>query len=333
VWAGANYDIDPYDTVPPIPANSTVIPGTIDAILSYSPSWAAQAGASLKSPQNQWYESDFAISRGPGQSHGISMLPHASKILGLASGQLTIDKIPHQMSFDHQSTEAPIPIGGESETPFMGRQTYVNSPPEFYTVSTNGEYMGLYGWRFISSFQRAGQSAQQTYAPTILEPGDELILGLDAGTFGPPDLDLADDLGDGVLGGYPPPANSLDESSSGIKKRLHKLTYLKEDYGLTLPHSRLKILTGDAELILIGDFISDESSNSYKNNQVGDNVTSYYGDAPVSDVNLLYTSDLLSGTLFTRVFTGSEGQLGVVDGNSDPDLARRFYLDLGARRS
>ena len=326
-------ELDPYDSVLPLDPNLTITPGTVDAFLTYSPTWVKEAR--VQKGNLGWESSKVFINRSPVQCHGISTTPEASVVNGQADGTLSEKLFTHQFPIDAQSANAMTPVSNESQFALYGRKSLAASPPDTYTVSTKNTYMGLYGWRFISSFQQSDSTAEQIYSPTILNLDDELILGLDAGTFGPPDLDSSDqDVFDGILNTTSTDILDLNESAiTSTSKRFHKLTHLKEDYRLTMTHSRLKILSGDAELVLVGDFLENDSLQiPQRSSPVAGSISSYYGDAPISDINYLYSPDLMSGSLFTRVFTGNEGPAGVIEGNSSPTLARRFYLDLGARR-
>ena len=95
----------------------------------------------------------------------------------------------------------------------------------------------------------------------------------------------------------------------------------------------MKILTGEAEIVLIGDFLQDQiPTNVGRSLPTGEGITQIIGDAPVVDQNLLFNLDLLSGSLHTKIFTGSEGPQGLIDGQTSPELARRFFKDAGTRR-
>lgn len=334
--ATGNLESDPYDAVLPLPSNLTINPGTVDAFLTYAPAWAYSG--SIESTTLGWEISKIVLNRSPAQCHGISINPAASKVNGLPNRVLKEKLFTQQISLDADSVNSITPTSNEPSFDLHGRKSLAQLPPNNYGLTTNNTYMGLYGWRFISSFQMSDYSAEQTYSPALLHPDDELILGLDAGTFGPPDLDSSDqDVFDNVLNTLINNVQELDETSPpppGLReKRFHKLTHLREDYRLTMPHSRLRILSGDAELVLIGDFLENDTVKiPQRSSPIAGSISSYYGDAPISDVSYLYSPELMSGSLFTRVFTGSEGPTGVLDGNNDPSLARRFYLDLGARR-
>jgi hypothetical protein len=126
------------------------------------------------------------------------------------------------------------------------------------------------------------------------------------------------------------PASGLGPLGSN---RLFKNTHMKEYYRKTLSDSRLKILTGDAEIVLIGDFLRNDSSTYVeRSTPEGVGITRVIGNDPILDQNNLFNLDLLSGSMFTRIFTGSEGPQGLIDGNTTPESARRFFKDAGTRR-
>ena len=91
--------------------------------------------------------------------------------------------------------------------------------------------------------------------------------------------------------------------------------------------SYLQIMSGEAELTLIGDFLQDGVPVSpTRGTQLGGDISSVYGDEPIVDRLFGFNAELLSGSLFTRIFSGSEGQEGVIAGT------RKFVRDGGARR-
>jgi hypothetical protein len=264
----------------------------------------------------------WVSSRGPVQGHGVTNFPFN---FGLDS--LSPSKFTAQIPLDPQSVNVQSAYG-RLEQKFFGRKPALNGgDANNWTEVDNEAYMGRFGWRFISSFSLSNFSESQIYSPEILEPEDELIIGLDAGTFGPPDLDVDDVLVPGSVG--------LAEGDTGANAlRLFKNTYLKEDYRYTLADSRLQILPGEAEIVLIGDFLEDQSPVALNRDTPGGvGISIVIGDDLITDKNFLYTADLLSGSIYTRIFTGSQGPAGLIEGNSDATKARRFYFDQGTRRS
>jgi len=319
----ASEAIDPYDTVrvPSNNNNDNKVRGSVDTNIHNTTSWVDDVKLELDSDGFTRY--GVRLSRGSFQSQGLSLIP-----LGY-SGSADPTKFMTQMPVDPQTVNSPVPAGGLAKPALRGRQTDFDDPNGF-TTSHGGTYGGYYGWRFISNFQVGDFSEQQQYSPTLLDPQDELVLGLDAGTFGPPDLDADDLVADnaGPTAGYSPAGLGPSDT-----KRAFKNTHLKEDYRSTLPHSRLKILTGEAEIVLIGEFLQDGTPTyNGRSTPAGAGITRVVGDDPVLDRSLLYNLDLLSGTMHTRIFTGSDGPQGLIDGNSSPDSARRFFRDAGTRR-
>jgi len=272
------------------------------------------------------------IARGALQCHGLSLTPAAESSAAYSAsnpGPLQTSEMPYQQSMDPQSINSPLPVGKKETLKFHGRRT-ASINADSFTTENNGQYMSYFGWRFISSFIRSDFDGEQTYSPTILNPDDELVIGLDAGTFGPPDLDSDDLVGDNRLPSTHLPAGL----NSAGNRRLFKNTHLKEEYRKTLTDSRLRILTGEAEIVLVGDYLQDELPIIVKNQELaGNNVSSFYGDKFISDQSFLFNAELLSGSLFTRVYSGTEGPQGLLDGNTTPGSARRFVLDAGARRT
>jgi len=273
----------------------------------------------------------FTPIRGPVQSHGVSFIPSFSRS-GSNAQVFDIRQLRYQQPIDPQSINASMPGSQFSLPKFYGRKTYNDAGANGWSTEHHNKYMGYYGWRFISSFQKSDFTEQQIYSPVLLDPDDELILGLDAGTFGPPDIQPDSLIPDGIG-----PTEGLAHGVGlgwGATSRSDKETFLKEDYAITMSDSSLRILSGDAEIILIGDFLQDGAAIiPTRDAPVSSNVNQGYGTEPIGDQYLLYNADLLSGSLFTRVFTGSEGPDGLLQGNSDDKKARRYYYDAGARKS
>jgi len=315
--------VDPYDTVrlPSNNNNDAKVNGSMDANVHNTTAWVDDV--KLETNSEGFTRYGVRLNRGSFQSQGLSLVP-----LGY-SGSADPTRFMTQMSIDPQNVNSPVPAGGRANVSLRGRQTNFDNPNGF-TTSHGNTYGGYYGWRFISNFQIGDFSERQQYSPTLLDPHDELVIGLDAGTFGPPDLDADDLVADntGPTTGYTPAG-----LQPGGTKRAFKNTHLKEDYRKTLPHSRLKILTGEAEIVLIGDFLQDQTPTAVpRSTPAGEGITRVVGDDPVVDQSLLFNLDLLSGTLHTKIFTGSEGPQGLIDGQSSPDSARRFFRDAGNRR-
>lgn len=330
----AYQNYDPYDTV--VTASSAgVLPqfGSVDTRLQFSPSFVFEAFVGKDSLSNGLLGSvSTKIARGALQCHGLSLAPAAESSPAYSAsnpGPLDTSEMIYQQSMNPQSVNSPLPVGKKETLKFHGRRT-ASINPDSFTTENNGQYMSYFGWRFISSFVKSDFDAQQSYSPEILNPEDELVIGLDAGTFGPPDLDSDDLVGDNRLPSTHLPAGL----GSAGNRRLFKNTFLKEEYRKTLTDSRLRILTGEAEIILIGDYLQDELPIIVKNQElVGNNVSSFYGEKFISDQSFLFNAELLSGSLFTRVYSGTEGPQGLIDGNATPNSARRFVLDAGARRA
>ena len=306
---------DPFDTTLP-PASRQFTPGKLDSVANYYPSYtfATAFTSSIVSNVNVSITKSI-LPYGQGQQYGVSMNPASTGSQYTISPNnisIPVELFYGQITLDPQTVNAQI-VGRKSSINYYGRTSNLISKNDWEIKNPDNSYMGELGWRFISSFQKSDYSEQQVYSPSILYPEDELIIGLDAGTFGPPDLD-ADTVAEvGV---------AYDVNTT----RFYKNTYLKEDYRKLLSDSFMKIRTGEAELILIGDFLSDESPIPVSRAiQISGDVSSFYGETAITDQSYLFNADLLSGSMITRVFTGSEGPDGVLSGE------RRFYRDAGAR--
>jgi hypothetical protein len=310
---------------------AVAIPGQVDAIAAISPTYVSSSYSEILNLDID-SRTVFSAIRGPTQSHGISMLPAffvsgSSEQLGVKVGDLK-----YQQPIDPQAVNSPIPAGNTSTARFYGRKSFNSADPNDWTVEHGKRYMGYYGWRFISSFQVGDMTERQIYSPMLLEPEDELILGLDAGTFGPPDLSQDDLVADG-LGPTTGSGHGVGYEPAGVKKS-YKDTFLKEDYSAVMVGSSLRIQTGDAQLVLIGEFLQNgQPVNQSRDVPISSNVSTFYGEEEIYDVNLLYNADLMSGSMLTRIFSGSEGPDGLIRGNTNPSLARRFFYDAGARKS
>jgi hypothetical protein len=326
--------VDAYDSVgSPGQVNargSNPLPGQVDVAMQMTPTYTS--GVVYYEDLSVFDSATRYIPiRGPVQAHGVSFIPSFSTS-GSSAETFDVRNLRCQQPLDPQSVNSPSPGSQYSQPKFYGRKTYNDAGANGWGTEHRDKYMGYYGWRFISSFHVSDFTERQVYSPVLLDPDDELIIGLDAGTFGPPDLEpdslIADGLGptEGLAHGTGLTWNQLSRSD--------KETFLKEDYSTTLADSRLRIRTGEAEIILIGDFLQDgKPIVPTRDTPVSSNVTQGYGTEPIGDQYLLYNADLLSGSLFTRVFTGSAGVSGLLEGNSDESKARRYYYDAGARKT
>jgi len=333
---------DPYDTIrAPGDAYSSYANGTVDVTAPLAQSFV-QLTIISSSLSGSLQSLSYAPPIGQVQSMGIAMFPTSKDDMIVGNKSLIESDFTYQQPIDPSSVNSSYPAGKINNIRWYGRRALTESPargaPGAATadgvchVSEHADedknYVGYYGWRFISAFQSTDFSDTQTYNPVILDPHDELILGLDAGTFGPPDLDVDDLPGDGQgpLTGEAPDG-SLAGSEAGGGLRAYKNTVLKEDYNLTLSDSHLRILMGKAEIVLIGDFVSnDRAVLPFNRTSTEGNARSAYGMEPVVDRFINFNAELLSGSMLTRVFTGTPGPQGLIDGD------REFIEDAGARR-
>ena len=326
----ASQESDPYNTIRA--KNSTdagFSPGTVDVQLVYGPTFVNRTIVeNTTSVSGALSSIKYIPNPGCLQNHGISMFPTELAAIDGTTVQFTETKLTYQQPIDPSSVNAPIPAGVGESISFAGRITNA-APAGSGTLTINAQnYMQYYGWRFISSFQVPSSfTTTQIYSPVLLYPEDELVLGLDAGTFGPPDVDVDDLPGDNDSNG-PLSGSTPDGSlSTATGKRVFKNTYLKHDYRIVMTDSSLQIMTGEAELILVGDFLQNDAPEYVsRDTQIGGAITAVYGNDPIDDKMLGFNAELLSGSLFTKVFDGAEGQEGVIAGT------RRFIRDGGARR-
>lgn len=309
------------------------ITGSIDAKVQLLPTYAVTVCSPPFAYDGLLSTITWRTQRGTAQQYGFTYFP--TDLLNAQKGvsSLVQPRLIYQPFVNPQSVNSGIPIGGTKSISWYGRYTSPSVADE-WSVYHGGKYMGYYGWRFISPYQLSSFEEKQLYSPEILMPDDELILGLDAGTFGPPDVDTDDLPGDGLSDGPTAGQARGGGLESPGNNRVFKNSHLKDEYYRTLADSGLRIRRGEAELILIGDFVSnDRVTLPQRSSPQQDKVSSFYGDEMVVDQSFLFSGELLSGSAYTRVFTGSEGPKGLVDGNTNPDAARRFYRDAGVRRS
>jgi hypothetical protein len=215
-FASSN-DNDPYDTIRA--GGDTFFgyaSGTIDVQVPYAPS-LAQLTIIDSAVSGALQSVSYAPPIGQVQSLGIAMFPASKDNMVDEIPTLTENRLQYQQPIDPSSINCPIPAGKFEEIRWYGRRAITESPARGPAgvgtadgichinehADEDKNYMGYYGWRFISAFQMTDFSSRQTYNPVILDPNDELILGLDAGTFGPPDLDTDDLPGDGQGPGDP----------------------------------------------------------------------------------------------------------------------------------
>ena len=320
-WAGCTRPLQIHSTIQNDPFDTTTLngsqfhPGRLDTSANYLPSSVYNITTEDQSVAGV----TFSVTRaqlpfGQTQQYGISMTPAATSSTLFGDSAIPLESFYAQPQIDPSSVNASIVVPKQkSLVNYFGRISSTVDKNSWSIKNPDNSYMGELGWRFISSFQKSDYSEQQIYSPSILYPEDELIIGLDAGTFGPPDLD-ADTVAE------------VGDAYDATSTRFYKNTYLKEDYRKLLSDSFMKIRTGEAELILIGDFIADESPIRVSRAiQISGDVSSFYGETAITDQSYLFNADLMSGSMMTRVFTGPEGPTGVLSGE------RRFYRDAGAR--
>ena len=208
----------------------------------------------------------------------------------------------YQIPIDPRSVNVPTVAPGNSSVPFDILDIALSIFGGDYTRVY--EYYGaLYSALNVSPFQYSPK-ASQVYSPYLLLPDDELIIGLDAGTFGPPDQ----------------ATNSL--SSTIITSSL------KEAYRFAMADSWMQILSGDAEIKLIGEYLRDGSAIfSSKASNSTNGITNPVGMYQITDEFRARTLSELSGTLFDRVMVGSPGIVGIANSS------RKIGSNLSSRRN
>ena len=134
------------------------------------------------------------------------------------------------------------------------------------------------------------------YSPYVLLPDDELVLGLDAGVTPPPDVvpyhgkNLTD---------YNPSGGHKSKNEAFINQ------VLKEKIWHYAGNSYMRILPGDAEIILIGDYTRDNKTKE-KNRPISSTlVSTIVGDEFVSDGYDNSETSAYVGTYQSQIITGS----------------------------
>lgn len=139
-------------------------------------------------------------------------------------------------------------------------------------------------------------AGRNVYNPYILLPEDELILGLDAGITPPPDIapysekNLTDY---NPNGGHKPKQNAFINS------------VLKEQIWHYAGNSYMRILPGSAELILVGDYISNGEKIEKVRKINSPNISTIIGNDPVFDQYDNAEVSAYVGTYQSQVITGS----------------------------
>lgn len=127
----------------------------------------------------------------------------------------------------------------------------------------------------------SSDTGRNQYNPYVILPEDEIILGLDAGITPPPDIApvIREPVNDAVA--IIPPV------TLPVAHRVFQQAYcnpiLKETIWHYAGNSYLKILPGQAELLLVGDYLKDNNSKERNRTINSNNVSIVIGDDPVLD--------------------------------------------------
>jgi hypothetical protein len=127
-------------------------------------------------------------------------------------------------------------------------------------------------------------------------PEDELVLGLDAGITPPPDI--------APLFGK----NLYDAVTSGQEREPQTAminSILKNEIWHYAGNSYLRILPGSAELLLVGNYIREDTKVEYSKNIKSTNISNVIGDSLISDRFENSEFDAYVGTYITQNLTGS----------------------------
>ena len=156
---------------------------------------------------------------------------------------------------------------------------------------------------FTVGYSPVGKSTSaHRYNPYVLLPTDELVLGLDAGVTPPPDIAPA--------GGTPAP-DVIPGQPTASATLFHRARFepfinpiLREQIVHYAGNSYLKILPGPAEIILFGDFMSDQRPRTIDRLSVSDALETLYTDVDY-DTYDVSEIDALRGTYHSIEYTGS----------------------------
>ena len=164
----------------------------------------------------------------------------------------------------------------------------------------------------------------QVQSEYILFPEDELVLGLDAGVTPPPDVAPA------YGNSWDPDILITDGSPDGISASVPAAQpILKEEIWHHAGASYLRILGGEAELILIGDYLQDSKPSGISRTTFVPGVT-HIGDQKKLDTFDIIESDYMLGTYRSNIMNGKFPNRYVADdgsrrNNSSGANIKRFY--------
>jgi hypothetical protein len=137
---------------------------------------------------------------------------------------------------------------------------------------------------------------RQVYNPYVLLPEDELVLGLDAGVTPPPDI--APLFGKNLY-------DAVDSSLGREPQKAMINPIIKNDIWHYAGNSYIRVLPGEAQLLLIGDYIKDERKIEYSKTKRSPNISVVIGENLISDKFETSEYDAYAGTYITQNFTGN----------------------------
>jgi hypothetical protein len=200
----------------------------------------------------------------------------------------------------------------------FGRTSLINAPPENDEISIspnfgvfsigslkNASFADIVSSVTIGYAANSPAAGRNVYNPYILLPEDELVLGLDAGISSPPDIAP-------IMG-----KNLYDQIPIGQKRSKQTAmvdSILKNNIWHYAGNSYLRVLPGNAELLLIGDYIKDDSRSLNNKKINSSNISTVIGDNFISDQFETSEADAYAGTYISQNFDGSMalGTRGVV---------------------
>ena len=231
----------------------------------------------------------------------------------------------------------------DSMSPILQRTSLVDSMKNKTLLSVSPSTLKASGSSFIenlasllSGYVVPTEGNAHVSSEYLLFPEDELVLGLDAGVTPPPDIAPAHDKfeadfrigNDSMLFGELVRTSTDDVSATVPAVQ----PILKENIWHHAGASYLRILSGEAELILIGDYVQNESAAVITRTSILPGTT-LIGDELITDEFDVAESDALNGTYRSDILTGTIGGIferavafdGASRNNSSGSNVQRWY--------
>ena len=229
----------------------------------------------------------------------------------------------------------------DSMSPILQRTSLVDSMKNKLLLGVSPSTLKVSGSSFIenlasllSGYVVPTEGNTHVSSEYLLFPEDELVLGLDAGVTPPPDIAPAYDKFEadfriGTQFGNPITRQNTNDVSATTPA---VQPILKENIWHHAGASYLRILSGEAELILIGDYVQNESAAVITRTSILPGTT-LIGDELITDEFDIAESDALNGTYRSDILTGTIGGIferavafdGASRNNASGSNVQRWY--------